>query len=174
MTTNKTKWLTLGLGLACALAVRAQGREAFLLQQMQQEMQRVSGQVDMLQSNFDEVQRRMHRLEGGAEGANLRAEIQALKAEIAELRRQLSNQRGEIVRDLSGRIKTIQQAQTPPPPPPPKKVVIGPHKVYEVQSGDTLSFIAETFGTTVAKIREMNNLKSNNLRVGQKLMLPIK
>jgi len=171
---NRTRMLMLGLGMTCAFAVQAQSREAFMLQQAQQEMQRVSGQVDMLQSNFDELQRRVHRLEGGSEGANLRAEIQALKVEIAELRRQLSNQRGEIVRDLSGRIKTIQQAQTPPPPPPPKKVVIGPHREYVVQSGDTLSLIAETFGTTVPKIREMNNLKGNNLRVGQKLRLPLK
>ena len=166
--------MALGLGVTCALAVQAQNREAFMLQQAQQEMQRVSGQVDMLQTNYDEVMRRLSRLEGGNEGANLRAEIQALKAEIADIRRQLSNQRDAIVRDLSGRIKTIQQAQTPPPPPPPKKVVIGPHKEYVVQSGDTLSFIAETFGTSVTKIREMNNLKSNNLRVGQKLMLPMK
>ena len=63
-------------------------------------------------------------------------------------------------------------AQTPPPPPQPKQVVVGPHREYTVKSGDTLSLIAEAFGTTVSKIKEMNRLKNDNLRIGQKLMLP--
>ena len=63
-----------------------------------------------------------------------------------------------------------------PPPPPPKptvtKIVIGPHQEYTVQSGDTLSLIAQAFDTTVAKIKVMNGLKNDNLRIGQKLKLP--
>ena len=41
-----------------------------------------------------------------------------------------------------------------------------------MQSGDTLSLVAQAFGTTVAKIKEMNGLKNDNLRIGQKLNLP--
>lgn len=166
--------LIMGIGMLAALCTQGQSRDNFLLQQTQQELQRIGGQVDTLQANFEELQRRIGRLEGGREGANLRAEIGALKAEIAELRRQLGAQRGEIVRDLTGRISKIQQAQTPPPPPKPVTKTIGPHREYTVQSGDTLSFIADTFNTSVSKIREMNNLKGNNLRVGQKIKVPLK
>ena len=66
----------------------------------------------------------------------------------------------------------MQQQTAPAPRPVEKKVVIGPHVEYTVQSGDTLSLIAQAFGTTVAKIKEMNGLKSDNLRIGQKLNLP--
>ncbi len=43
---------------------------------------------------------------------------------------------------------------------------------YTVVSGDTLYGIANKFGTSVDKLKEMNNLKSNSLSIGQKLKLP--
>ena len=43
--------------------------------------------------------------------------------------------------------------------------------VYSVQKGDTLGKIAKKFGTTVAKLREQNRLKSDTIYVGQKLYL---
>lgn len=43
---------------------------------------------------------------------------------------------------------------------------------YVVRSGDTLSHIARRNGTTVATIRQLNQLKSTRLRVGQRLSLP--
>ena len=44
---------------------------------------------------------------------------------------------------------------------------------YTVKSGDTLSRIAAKYGTTVAKLVEINGIKNPNLiRVGQVLRLP--
>ena len=43
---------------------------------------------------------------------------------------------------------------------------------YTVKSGDTLYSIARTYNTTVDKIKELNNLKSNTLSIGQTLILP--
>lgn len=42
---------------------------------------------------------------------------------------------------------------------------------YTVKSGDTLSGIASKHGTTVAKIKSLNGLKSDLIQVGQKLKL---
>ena len=42
---------------------------------------------------------------------------------------------------------------------------------YTVKKGDTLWSIAKNNGTTVEKIKEINNLKSNLLSIGQKLLL---
>ena len=160
-------------GLAATLAfAQGQGREAFVQQQAYAEMQRVSGQIDVLQNNFEELHRRVGLLEKGGNTQALQQEIEALKASVAELRRQLQSQREGIVKDVTGRIKTIQAAQTPPSKETPKKVVVGPHREYEVKAGDTLSLIAEAFGTTVSKIKEMNGLKSDMLRIGQKIMVP--
>lgn len=43
---------------------------------------------------------------------------------------------------------------------------------YEVKSGDTLGAIARRQGTTVSALRAANNLSNDNLRVGQKLVIP--
>jgi len=162
------------IGLLAVGSAFAQGKETFLLQQTQAEMQRVSGQMDVLQNNFDDLARRVGRLEGHGDTQGLKAEIEALKAQIAELRRQLSNQRGEIVRDLSGRIAKMQPAPAPAPAPakPRKPAYTGPCSEYTVQSGDSLYMVAVAFKTSVAKLREMNNLKSDTLRAGQKLLVP--
>ena len=42
---------------------------------------------------------------------------------------------------------------------------------YSVKSGDTLYHIATTHGMTVASLKSLNNLTSNNIYVGQKLKL---
>jgi len=167
----KAKKIVSGVCLLWCVAAFGQARENFMQQQAYAEMQRVSGQVDVLQANLSDVQRRVGKLEGGGDARSMRQEIDALKAAIAELRREMQALRGEIVKDLSGRIAKMQTS-APAPKPVEKKVVIGPHQEYVVQSGDTLSLIAQAFNTTVPKIREMNNLKGDSLRVGQKLNLP--
>ena len=43
---------------------------------------------------------------------------------------------------------------------------------YTVKSGDSLSVLAERYGTTVAAIKRENNLSSSMLRIGQKLTIP--
>lgn len=43
---------------------------------------------------------------------------------------------------------------------------------YTVKSGDSLSVIAERYGTTVAAIKRENNLRSSVLRIGQQLSIP--
>lgn len=161
-----------------ALAEPGNAREAFLKRQAYDEMIRVSGQVDVLQTNLAEFSARLARLENDngskAEIDALHAEISALKAANAELRNRIASMHDEIVRDLTGKISKMQKDLTPPPPPPPpQRPAIGPHREYEVQSGDTLSLIAAAFKTSVPKIKEMNNLKSDNIRVGQKLKLPM-
>ena len=44
--------------------------------------------------------------------------------------------------------------------------------VYIVKKGDSLYSIASKFNTTVSEIKETNNLKSNSLSIGQKLIIP--
>lgn len=44
--------------------------------------------------------------------------------------------------------------------------------VYTVSKGDTLYSIAERFNTTVSELKSINNLSSNLLNIGQKLVIP--
>lgn len=54
--------------------------------------------------------------------------------------------------------------------PPDKRVQWARH---EVRRGDTLSVIAHHFGVPIESIRSANNLRSNFLRVGQNLLIPV-
>ena len=82
----------------------------------------------------------------------------------------------EIVRELSAKFAAMLKNAAPPPPPPAprpaKPAYTGPCKEYVVESGDTLSVIATAFNTKVSVLRSMNNLKGDNLRVGQKILVP--
>jgi membrane-bound lytic murein transglycosylase D len=46
-------------------------------------------------------------------------------------------------------------------------------KRHKVQSGEAISQIAEKYNTTVATIREANNLRGNTIRAGHHLMIPV-
>jgi LysM repeat protein len=41
---------------------------------------------------------------------------------------------------------------------------------YEVKKGDTLYSLSRKFNTTVAKLKEINGLKSNTLSIGQQIL----
>jgi membrane-bound lytic murein transglycosylase D len=45
-------------------------------------------------------------------------------------------------------------------------------RLYTVQRGDTLSSIAEEFGTTVDEIKRLNNMSGSFIRTGQVLRIP--
>lgn len=45
-------------------------------------------------------------------------------------------------------------------------------RVHTVRAGETLSKIAQQYGTTVSSLRALNNLKSDKLRVGVRLRVP--
>ena len=47
----------------------------------------------------------------------------------------------------------------------------GERITYKVKSGDTLGKIAQNYRCTVAQIKRWNNLSSNNIRIGQRLVL---
>lgn len=159
------------------------GREAFLKRQAYAEMQRVSGQIDVLQSSHDELVERVNRMESGkGEIGALKNDIAALRAEIDGVRREMNRMRQEIVADMTKKVIEIVKANNAaqPPAPPVRPVVPsrpshnGPCREYVVQSGDTLSLIAQAFATNVSTIKEMNGLKNDNLRIGQKLLVPKK
>lgn len=162
--------LVAGAALAAGGAFAQSG--SFMRDQAVAEMQRVSAQVDVIASNQEELSARLRGVEAmRGEIDSLKAEISALKGAISEMRREMQSQRGEIVQDLS---KKIASMQPPPQKPAPKATpsYSGPCYEYTVQSGDTLSLIAKAFGTTVQKIKDVNGMKGDMLKVGQKVNVP--
>lgn len=174
---------------ACAQQDSAAARADYQREQAIAEVPRLVQQFDLLLQNQDEIAQRLVKLEGADTTGGLRSEIDALRAEIAELRasirRDQDAMRREIVTDLAGRISKLASPPppapvvTPPPSPavvrssPPPPPAVGPHYEYVVEKGQTLSYIAKGFDTTVPKILAANpGLRANSLRVGQKLIIP--
>lgn len=192
----KKSILTLSVLVAAAVATAQDNyaaRAEYQREQSLAEVPRLVEQFNLLVQNQDEIVQRLARLEQTDNTAGLRAEIDALRAEIAELRASLRRDqdamRAEIVKDLGDRISKMRPPAPPPQPvvvaapapavgarpapPPPPKPQIGPHYEYVVQPGQTLSYIAKGFDTTVPKILAANpGLNPNALRVGQKLIVP--
>ena len=84
----------------------------------------------------------------------------------------------------SSRLKIGQKITIPPKPPggpdapsasagrgAEPEVAVG-ETLYTVQKGDNLTKIARERGTTAKAIRAANNLRTDQLRVGQKLKIP--
>lgn len=175
------KCLIVLVGIVALEVIAAQPNgNNFMQSQAMAEVNRVAGQLDVVNNNLDDLSQRVHKLESKGNDSSLRQEIDALKAAIQELRKEMANQRAEIVKDLSGRIASAQAAQAKEEKAKAKAAAQsaskntydGPVMEYEVVAGDNLFFIAKAFNTSVNKLKEMNNLKNNNLRVGQKLLVP--
>ena len=168
------RMLVLGLCAGMSVSLFAQAKDAYLKQQAYEEVQRVAGQVDILEQNQNDLSERVGKVEAiKREIEDLKSNVAALQAQLAELKSLVSRQRGEIITELSGVIKKAE-ASRPAPAPVPVSSYTGKTELYAVQSGDTLSLISEAFGTKVSVIKELNNLKNDNIRVGQKLRVPAK
>lgn len=64
-------------------------------------------------------------------------------------------------------------APAPPPPPPPPPAPPTPGTItYVVRPGDTLFRIAQSFNTTIATLRQLNNLPGDLITPGQVLRVP--
>lgn|GEM_PF-3446037 len=73
----------------------------------------------------------------------------------------------------SGILNGDEAVVSPSPTVSPSDPAVVGERTYKVKKNDTLSQIAERFGTTVDRILEANpKINLNNLRVGQKLTIP--
>ncbi len=172
------RYLAFGI-MACAcgalsgVSAAESGRQAFLGQQAYEEVQRLASQLDALQTGQDELARRLSKVERAisenAGESRLESEVAALRSEVNSLRARLSSQRSEIVNDLSARIAKAERAERASRPRAAESGACG---TYVVKGGDTLTLIAQACNTTVSRIKELNGLSSDRLRIGQILKIP--
>lgn len=164
-------------GVCAAVSIVAfaqQSKDGFLKDQAYAEMQRVAGQVDIIEQNQADLSDRISKVETmKREIEDLKSSVASLQSQLADYRTQLAKQRTEIIAELSAVIKK-SAAPAPVPVATPVSSYTGKTEIYAVQSGDTLSLIAEAFGTKISVVKELNNLKNDNIRVGQKLRVPAK
>ncbi|WP_459783881.1 LysM peptidoglycan-binding domain-containing protein, partial [Alkalibacterium sp. s-m-22] len=86
---------------------------------------------------------------------------------VANLRR-LNNLSSDVIR-IGQRLVVGEAQATPAPTPTPTPV--SNQTTHTVVRGDTLSHIAVANNTTVANLRRLNNLSSDVIRIGQRLVV---
>ena len=171
---------------------QSDARASYQQRQAIQEVQRLASQFDQLQNGMESLAANVRKLETGMSSGDLRAEISALKSELEALKRRQEAMRGEIVAEISKKMADLMAKNRPAPAPAtpaqsggvarPRRAAAesqpeatgptGPYFEHTVEPGETLSYIAKECNTTVKKIKQYNNMKSDVLRVGQVVKIP--
>ncbi len=127
---------------------------------------------------------KVHRLQGRVESiemenARLLQELQQLHNEVRTFNQQISRLDSSVKslearqgRDTQEVVKRVEGLLKKAVPTRTAKPGRGAGREHVVESGHTLSAIAQAYGTTVQAIKQANNLKSDNIYVGQKLFIP--
>ena len=169
-------------------------RRGAMIEQTAAEVQRLGENFDIVSENQAKLEAKVAALEGSLKSfEDLKAEIAGLRAENERLRVQQAELRKQIVDDITAKIAKMniggsvsapapaQPVMRPvntagrnatPPPAPAAPAPTGSGYNHIVEARQTLSEIARGYGVTVAAIKQANGLKSDNLRIGQKLFIP--
>jgi chromosome segregation ATPase len=125
---------------------------------------RLQGQVETVEAEYGRLMQELQQLREQVRSCNsqistLNSNMQALDAKQArEMKETLKR-----VERLIGDVAAAPRSSTP---------ARGSGREHVVESGHTLSAIAQAYGTTVSAIKKANNLKSDSIYIGQKLFIP--
>lgn len=105
----------------------------------------------------------------------LQEQIRACNSQIAQLNNDMRALEAKQAREMQETINAVQGLIAKAAASRPAQTSSsqqGPGREHIVEKGHTLSAIAQAYGTTVDAIKKANNLKSDNIYVGQKLFIP--
>ena len=118
--------------------------------------------------------------------AGLKANLAVLERENAALKNRLAAESSARKRDMDVLLKKVaaqvatavnaaaraSRRQSRPAAVSRPSAPAGEFYEYVVESGATLSAIAKAYKVSVSSIKRANNLKGDNIRIGQKLLIP--
>lgn len=142
-----------------------------LTAQLTQVVRTVQDENARLEMKVSELQRQVKEL--AAKNKEMEQEMQRLKRQSAAE----AEAREAQLREISKQIKRLASLPPPAPVHSGRKSDSGSnqnYEIFEVPKGATLSAIAKAYNVSVQSIKRANNMKDNNLRVGQKLKIPVK
>jgi LysM repeat protein len=147
---------------------QAEARQLAAQRLSEEQVYRVKGQVDSVEM---ENARLMQEIQG------LRNDVSSMNAQIGQLNSKMNSLDAKQQREMSNLIKEVEvllkkSVSSRPASGSSSTSNKGPGREHVVESGHTLSAIAQAYGTTVSSIKKANNLKSDSIYVGQKLFIP--
>jgi LysM repeat protein len=139
----------------------------FQVNQLKEDRAALAGKVETLS-------RRVARLESRL--VLLSKEMAALNSKIAAEAAARKRDDDLLLKRVAKQVAAVVNASRPAPRPVPRPAASSTGEFYEytVEPGATLSAIAKAYKVTVSEIKRANKLKSDNIRVGQKLLIPKK
>ncbi|QBG49101.1 LysM peptidoglycan-binding domain-containing protein [Verrucomicrobia bacterium S94] len=145
-----------------------QAREQAAARQTEERMYRMQGTVEAVEM---ENARLMKELQ------SLRSQVNAMNGQISSLNSKMNALDARQKKEMANLIQEVKAllrktAASHSSSSSSSSVHRGPGREHIVESGHTLSAIAQAYGTTVKAIKQANNLKSDQIRVGQKLFIP--
>src|SRR5580698_3525472 len=164
--------------LAAAIAANAQDQTvAQQLSILDERLSKLRADVDALQFNQQQVQQDIKQLQGQLEevhhdGPSASAnDLQALEARVKALDAAREADKKAIIDQLAKELAAMSGGHGGKTATPPSTAATTGSE-HIVATGETLTSIAKSTGTTIADLRKANNLTSDSLKVGQKLVIP--
>ncbi len=116
-----------------------------------------------LLANVDDLKKQVNVLTAKAQ--NTDRELEALKKQIAADAETRKAQLNRLADRLSSQPAPAAQSQ---------ETLQGEFIEHTVEPGTTLSALSKAYGVTISDIKTANRLSSDNIRIGQKLLIPVK
>ena len=126
--------------------------------------------INRLQGQLESIEMENARLM--QELQQLRNEIRSYSSQISQLNSSMQTLEAKQARESQEVINRVGGMLKKNAAPQPSGSSRGAGREHVVESGHTLSAIAQAYGTTIGAIKKANNLKSDNIYVGQKLFIP--
>jgi LysM repeat protein len=133
-------------------------------------------------SSLDAASASTYTVQKGDSLSKIAARAGVSVAELSELNKVTNKDQIRIGQKLLLPVHAKPLPSAPAPAPAPKPAASKPSapsgpavasgNTHTVVSGDTLGKLAARYGTSVSAFKSVNNLKSDSIRIGQKLAIP--
>jgi LysM repeat protein len=169
----KRRVCTTIFGVFCIVATTpAQQPDPRQLGVLDEKVGRLSAQVEDLlfqqqkmQKDLDNLRAELQEVRRAAGGANS-ADLKALEDRIAAVDAARQADKKAIIDQLAKELAGMSSGKSA------GKATASDAKEHVVAKGETLSAIAKIYGVTVADLRKANGLSTDDLKIGQKLVIP--
>ena len=139
-------------------------RQQAATRMVDEKVHRMQGRVESVEMENARLIQELQQLRNDVRSYN--SQIAQLNASMKSLEGRQSREMQEMIRRVEGLLKKSTAAR------PASKQSRGAGREHVVESGHTLSAIAQAYGTTVKAIKAANHLQSDSIYIGQKLFIP--
>lgn len=124
----------------------------------------VQGQVETVEMENERLMQELQSLQRDSRSYN--NQIAQLNRKMSALEAKQSREMKELIKRVEGLLKKSVASRPAP------RSSRGAGREHVVESGHTLSAIAQAYGASVKSIKQANHLKNDSIYVGQKLFIP--